>query len=72
MFKFFIKNVNSIFNKNRQFETDIVIKEDSEKLNLDDIETTISKLRELGLDEETIKAVYLSNIVLKEDINNIL
>lgn len=72
LFKVFIKNINSIFNKNRQFETDIVIKEDSEKLNLDDIETTISKLRGLGLDKETIKAVYLSNIVLKEDINNIL
>lgn len=72
LFRIFLKNVNAIFNKNRNFESDLIINEDKEGLSLDDVETAISKLRELGMDEQTIKKIYLENIILKKDIKNIL
>lgn len=72
LFRIFIKNLNAVFNKNRNFEPDLIISEDSDKLNLDEIETAISKLKELGMDEQTIKKVYLENIIPKKEIKNIL
>jgi len=49
-----------------------VISEDSDILSLDEIETAIAKLRELGVDEDSIKRIYFSNIVPKKDVNHIL
>lgn len=72
LFRIFIKNFNAVFNKNRNFDADLVISEDSEKLNLDEIETAIAKLRELGVDEESIKKIYFSSIVPKDDLKHIL
>ena len=72
LFRVFVKNFNAIFNKNRNFDSDLVISEDSDILSLDEIETAIAKLRELGVDEDSIKRIYFSNIVPKKDVNHIL
>lgn len=72
MFKVLTKNINAVFNKNRQFDSDTIINEDNDSANLDEIETTIAKLRELGIDEDSIRKTYISNIVSKKDINHIL
>lgn len=72
LFNVFLKNINSIFNKNRQIDTDVIIKEDKEKLALVDVETTVAKLRALGLDEDTIKTNYLNNVVPKKEIDDII
>ena len=72
LFRIFIKNFNAVFNKNRNFDSDLVISEDSEALSLDEIETAVAKLRELGVDEDSIKKIYFSSIVPKKDVNHIL
>lgn len=72
MFKVLTKNINAVFNKNRQFDSDTIINEDNDSVNLDEIETAIAKLRELGIDEDSIRKTYISNIVSKKDINHIL
>lgn len=72
LFRIFLKNINAIFNKNRNFESDLIINEDKEELSLDDIETAISKLRELGMDEKSIKKIYLDNIIPQKEIRNII
>lgn len=72
IFKVLTKNINAVFNKNRQFDSDTIINEDKDSVNLDEIETAIAKLRELGIDEDSIRKIYISNIVSKKDINHIL
>lgn len=72
IFKILTKNLNAVFNKNRQFDADTIINEDRDSVNLDEIETAIAKLRELGIDEESIRKKYISTIVSKKDINHIL
>lgn len=71
LFKIFVKNFNAIFNKNRNFDSDVIISEDTNSITLDEIETVIAKLRELGVDDETIRRNYISNIIPKKDINHI-
>lgn len=72
LFKFFVKNINSIFNKNRQFESELIIKEDTNELNLDEIETVIERLRSLDISEEDIKSIYLSKIMATKSIKHLL
>jgi hypothetical protein len=63
LFKVLIKNINSVFNKNRQFESDLIIGSDESPIDKEAIDPIIAKLRELNIDEETIK-VYISNITI--------